>query len=526
MIMGTAYSSTTLVYDQVHRRDPESHGSTIYPPYVRQAHKEWTRQISESSEAKVEVVYGRKATDAILTDPEVRTTPLPLWGQYSGMILILIHESNFRNSQSQYEFRKIMVCAFHPQRLFTDPADGVFACHQEQALSVAAAMARVYHIPNYYKKKLWPLVQPASTQRHLDAILQRYPAQAQAIEFSKQFQNVQTDNSEDELEMGTKTSVWEQFFNQTPHSNKMLFELLPAAIQAITQSSQNYRDPSEFPPPVLIWWQGQKQILFYDIEVEGLEDILSVLRKCQRTATGLTPASISSLPGVLKVLMEIQKQALEQEIGIKSPQHEKGSYVHSRFDGQDVSAKCAACGEPARFVKNPTYSVNRPGHFVVINKRRCRACGKRAHLFPTHEPYTYDTTLHSTAPKIEMGAKMGNMLQKRHNLTQLQPVESVCLRCGDQTELAGGENVYIDLEPRWTLGNARPLYVERRPICLTCRNSHRTSDRFIPKDQAIPSIFPQTLARLTDDYGRYPTAVIAHLLDHWPPSRRTYRWKS
>ncbi|OCK94929.1 uncharacterized protein K441DRAFT_677154 [Cenococcum geophilum 1.58] len=516
MIMGTAYSSTTLVYDQVHRRDPESHGSTIYPPYVRQAHKEWTRQISESSEAKVEVVYGRKATDAILTDPEVRTTPLPLWGQYSGMILILIHESNFRNSQSQYEFRKIMVCAFHPQRLFTDPADGVFACHQEQALSVAAAMARVYHIPNYYKKKLWPLVQPASTQRHLDAILQRYPAQAQAIEFSKQFQNVQTGNSEDELEMGTKTSVWEQFFNQTPHSNKMLFELLPAAIQAITQSSQNYRDPSEFPPPVLIWWQGQKQILFYDIKVEGLEDILSVLRKCQRTATGLTPASISSLPGVLKVLMEIQKQALEQEIGIKSPQHEKGSYVHSRFDGQDVSAKCAACGEPARFVKNPTYSVNRPGHFVVINKRRCRACGKRAHLFPTHEPYTYDTTLHSTAPKIEMGAKMGNMLQKRHNLTQLQPVESVCLRCGDQTELAGGENVYIDLEPRWTLGNARPLYVERRPICLTCRNSHRTSDRFIQRTRP----FHQSSLRLsqgslmTTGDIQLPSLLICWIIGH------------
>jgi hypothetical protein len=99
MIMGTAYDNTTLMYDQVHRRDPESHGSTSYPQHVRQAHKEWTRQISESSEAKVEVVYGGKATRAIMTDPEVKMTPLPLWGEYSGMILFLIHEECPRQIQ-------------------------------------------------------------------------------------------------------------------------------------------------------------------------------------------------------------------------------------------------------------------------------------------------------------------------------------------------------------------------------------------------------------------------------------------
>ena len=81
MIMGTAYDKT-LVYDQVRRqvrrRDPESHGSTRYPLLVQETQKEWTLQISESSEAKVEVVCGEKAMRAILTDPKVRTTPLPL----------------------------------------------------------------------------------------------------------------------------------------------------------------------------------------------------------------------------------------------------------------------------------------------------------------------------------------------------------------------------------------------------------------------------------------------------------------
>jgi hypothetical protein len=32
MVMGTAYNRTTLLYDQVHRRDPESEGCTRYPP--------------------------------------------------------------------------------------------------------------------------------------------------------------------------------------------------------------------------------------------------------------------------------------------------------------------------------------------------------------------------------------------------------------------------------------------------------------------------------------------------------------
>lgn len=124
-----------------------------------------------------------------------------------------------------------------------------------------------------------------------------------------------------------------------------------------------------------------------------------------------------------------------------------------------------------------------------------------------------------------MGAKTREMMQKGHRLIQILPVESVCLRCGDRTELPGGGHVYIDLEPRWTLGNVRPLYVERRPECLTCRRLHRTSNRFISKDQAVPLIVSQTLERLTNDYGKYLKVVIALLFDHWPPSGRTFQWK-
>jgi hypothetical protein len=180
--------------------------------------------------------------------------------------------------------------------------------------------------------------------------------------------------------------------------------------------------------------------------------------------------------------------------------------------------------QTCRFYHESRIFSQRPGHFIVINKRKCQACGTGTYLHPTHGLYTNDRTMESIAPKIEMGARLKGMLQNMQNFTQLQPVESVCLHCGDQTKLFDGGNVYIDLEPRWTLGNMRPLYVERRSIWRSCQKSDRTSDRLIHSN--IPSIYSQTLASLADDYGRYSTFVIAQLLDHWPPSSRTYRWKS
>ena len=50
-----------------------------YPHKVLQIHEELTRRISESSEAKFEVLYGRIAQQAIMCNPEIKLTQLPLW---------------------------------------------------------------------------------------------------------------------------------------------------------------------------------------------------------------------------------------------------------------------------------------------------------------------------------------------------------------------------------------------------------------------------------------------------------------
>lgn len=100
--------------------------STRYPPYARQIHQEWTRQISESSESKVEVIYGRKAANAILLDPQVKSAPMPLWGEYSGIILFLLHEEIFQNAEQGHKFRRALIYARHPQNLFFEKAGSAY----------------------------------------------------------------------------------------------------------------------------------------------------------------------------------------------------------------------------------------------------------------------------------------------------------------------------------------------------------------------------------------------------------------
>ena len=80
MVMNTAFDKgNTLIYDQLHRRSEDSEGLEDYPHKVLQIHEELTRRISESSEAKFEVLYGRIAQQAIMCNPEIKLTQLPLW---------------------------------------------------------------------------------------------------------------------------------------------------------------------------------------------------------------------------------------------------------------------------------------------------------------------------------------------------------------------------------------------------------------------------------------------------------------
>lgn len=130
-------------------------------------------------------------------------------------------------------------------------------------------------------------------------ILRRYPFQAQAMEFSKRLHNDVLEDFHKELAMENSIISWVRYFKENPHDNKRLYELLPAGIEVVTQADQDYNDPLAF-PPVLLWWEGQKQILFYDVVVSGPKVILSILSNCQKATLGFKSFDTPSLPNVLE----------------------------------------------------------------------------------------------------------------------------------------------------------------------------------------------------------------------------------
>jgi len=102
-------------------------------------------------------------------------------------------------------------------------------------------------------------------------------------------------------------------------------------------------------------------------------------------------------------------------------------------------------------------------------------------------------------------------------------IKNFCIRCKDQTLLPDGSRIYVDHDPRWTIGNVRPLYVERRPVCLNCQKNNQASGRFIPRDSGIPSISTNILKGFASNFGHLDHVIKSALLDKLPPSSREPR---
>ena len=88
-----------------------------------------------------------------------------------------------------------------------------------------------------------------------------------------------------------------------------------------------------------------------------------------------------------------------------------------------------------------------------------------------------------------------------------------------QTETSSGSSVFFDTSAWWTIGNTRPLYVQRKPRCLSREKRTGIPGRnFIPKSPDNPSVNPRRLERFWEAYQNYDRAVQAILLDSYLPS--------
>jgi hypothetical protein len=105
-----------------------------------------------------------------------------------------------------------------------------------------------------------------------------------------------------------------------------------------------------------------------------------------------------------------------------------------------------------------------------------------------------------------------------------ETVTSWCIRCKEKMEHSAGNGVWVDANPRWTLGDSRPLYIEHQLLCRHCKNNGRASGRFIPFDDTS-SIFKHRLTEFARMYGAYDNVIKAKLLDVWTPSAKVYRFE-
>ena len=156
MVMGNAFQEgETLLFDSLHRRSVKLEGFDQYPQAVINAHKEFTYQIMDSSAAKVEVVYGRAVQNRILQT--MTCYVLPLWGRFSGILLVLVYESNFNNAEEGFMFRKVIFLATHPQRMFYEREGSSVTVQQDLTFEVASCIAdlKVNMDLKYYQSTRW-----------------------------------------------------------------------------------------------------------------------------------------------------------------------------------------------------------------------------------------------------------------------------------------------------------------------------------------------------------------------------------
>ena len=334
-------------------------------------HENFTRRIIGSSAAKVEIVYGDIIQSRILHT--MRGVILPLWGQFSGVTMVLVQEDNFHNAEEGFRFRKAMLWATHPQRFFYEQQRSPITIRQDLVFKAA------FHIvnftlsldPDYFKSKHWTSKTPSAYQLGL------IRAEMYRRSLSSR-QGLPLQDFEDTVEdRERKTAVavdflhedggeWDEYFNQHPHSNERTKNLLPAAIEAtnlaITSDLNDWHHPSEFPPAVLEWFKGQKETLFYYGSVSSPNDIEIAFENCVDTQPIENQKIELSNGRQLRYMMH--QLMLQQQGRLSLKRTAIDDLIYSRIDGSEIKTVCP-CGAFKDTDRDPRFSCAQVGAYVV-----------------------------------------------------------------------------------------------------------------------------------------------------------------
>jgi hypothetical protein len=200
---------------------------------------------------------------------------------------------------------------------------------------------------------------------------------------------------------------------------------------------------------------------------------------------------------------------------------------------------CYHCTSELSEDHDTRWSTKRPG-FYVTRQGKCHSCNGKSR---TRKPVdTNIAWIHGMLESMQrevspeelrncQPARRGDELwttcmrkEKHPNFSFPEKVESWCIKCKENGKHSAGDGVWVDEEPRWTLGDSQPLYIERQIRCRRCKDDGKASGRFVPVDDT-PSIFTTRLTQFAKMYGAYDDLIKAKMLDVWGPSSKVYRFE-
>lgn len=530
MVMGNGFQEgETLLFDHLHRRSVKSEGLDQYPQAVINAHEEFTYQIMASSAAKVEVVYGRTVQKRILQT--MKCCILPLWDRFSGVLLVLLYESNFNNAEEEFMFRKIIFFATHPQHMFYQQQGSPVAVRQDLTFEAASCVAdlKVELDLEYYQLKRWRSKVP--TVYDLAQLKAKDHLSLQDVEDA--LENPEPEPKGMAKRFDVQDGEWHSYFDQYPHSNNATKKLLPAAIKTtmlvIESDCKDWHDPSQFPPAVLDWFKGQKDVLFYHGPVSSTKDIEFAFKRCvdveEVKRQNIHGEESHRLQCMLHQLM------LKQQHHLVSHTCVNDDLLFNRVDGSTVETVCP-CGAFETVDNNPRFTCAQAGGYVMRTSRRCKSqqCSEKKpdqknspqlHMKPVSSDLEgvidLKECLRAEKRRNRIYLHRALLREKGEGPPRPTVINSWCCRCKEKTKVGGSHaneegNMYIDDDAQWTYGNVRPLYCVREARCHNCAGG----GRFVPTDPDVAFTDHRQLTAFQTGYGKYDMAVKAVMLDNWP----------
>ena len=161
-----------------------------------------------------------------------------------------------------------------------------------------------------------------------------------------------------------------------------------------------------------------------------------------------------------------------------------------RFDCKSVELKCRNCDVQLPADLSPRWDVLSPDIYVV-RLWRCQ-CRSRKGSMPIDQNIPFQHPASAGHVKTT-GSEWETLLRPAGDPEVPRTVETWCHRCKEDTKTVDRSSIYVDKDPRWTIGN-HPMYVERKPTCKICADQGRVA-RFVFVDDKILSIIQTTLIR-------------------------------